>query len=102
VAAVQHWRLSGLYPGYIPAPAEPAGGDRLIWLPGRSPVPDAAQLGVLRGYGSEREARGAGTTLCGVMTQIRQATRLDGTREQAGAQSPELMTAPDLSDAPGG
>ena len=29
--------------------------DRLIWLPGRSPVLDAAQLGVLRGYGSERD-----------------------------------------------
>jgi hypothetical protein len=43
-----------------------------------------------------------GTTLCRVMTQTRRATRLNGTREQAGAQSPELMTAPDLSDAPGG
>jgi hypothetical protein len=43
-----------------------------------------------------------GTTLCGVMTQTRQATRLDCTREQADAQSPDLMTAPDLSDAPGG
>ena len=30
-------------------------GDHLIWLPGRSPVLDAAQLGVLRGYGSERD-----------------------------------------------
>jgi thioredoxin reductase (NADPH) len=29
-------------------------GDRVISLPGRSPVLDAAQLGVLRGYGSER------------------------------------------------
>jgi len=29
--------------------------DRLISLPGRSPVLDAAQLGVLRGYGSERD-----------------------------------------------
>jgi hypothetical protein len=50
---------------------------------------------------SEGHAR-PGTTLCGVMTQTRQATRLDCTREQADAQSPELMTAPDLSDAPGG
>jgi len=43
-----------------PAPeasAEPPGGsdDRLISLPGRSPVLDAAQLGTLRGYGSERD-----------------------------------------------
>jgi DNA-binding MarR family transcriptional regulator len=30
-------------------------GDHLIWLPGRSLVLDAAQLGVLRGYGSERD-----------------------------------------------
>jgi thioredoxin reductase (NADPH) len=30
-------------------------GDRLISVPGRSPVLDAAQLGVLRGYGSERD-----------------------------------------------
>ena len=39
------------------ASAERADGsdDRLIWLPGRSPVLDAAQLGVLRGYGSERD-----------------------------------------------
>jgi CRP-like cAMP-binding protein len=29
--------------------------DHLISLPGRSPVLDAAQLGVLRGYGSERD-----------------------------------------------
>jgi hypothetical protein len=29
--------------------------DRLISLPGRSPVLDAAQLVVLRGYGSERD-----------------------------------------------
>src|SRR5689334_18882022 len=29
--------------------------DRLISFPGRSPVLDAAQLGVLRGYGSERD-----------------------------------------------
>jgi thioredoxin reductase (NADPH) len=37
------------------ASAEPPGGsdDRLISLPGRSPVLDAAQLGTLRGYGSE-------------------------------------------------
>ena len=31
------------------------GDDRLISLPGRSPVLDAAQLEVLRGYGSERD-----------------------------------------------
>ena len=31
------------------------GEDRLSSLPGRSPVLDAAQLAVLRGYGSERE-----------------------------------------------
>src|SRR5215467_13368261 len=39
------------------ASAEPPGGgdDRLISLPGRSPVLDAAQLGVLRGCGSERD-----------------------------------------------
>jgi hypothetical protein len=39
------------------ASAEPPDGsdDRLISLPGRSPVLDAAQLGVLRGYGSERD-----------------------------------------------
>jgi hypothetical protein len=38
------------------ASAEPSDGgdDHLISLPGRSPVLDAAQLGVLRGYGSER------------------------------------------------
>jgi thioredoxin reductase (NADPH) len=29
--------------------------DRLISFPGRSPVLDAAQLGILRGYGSERD-----------------------------------------------
>jgi len=29
--------------------------EHLISLPGRSPVLDVAQLGVLRGYGSERE-----------------------------------------------
>jgi thioredoxin reductase (NADPH) len=46
--------LGGTAPG---ASAEPADGsdDHLIWLPGRSPVLDAAQLGVLRGYGSERD-----------------------------------------------
>src|SRR5690348_4312997 len=39
------------------ASAEPPDGsdDRLTGLPGRSPVLDAAQLGVLRGYGSERD-----------------------------------------------
>ena len=39
------------------APARPPGGndDRLVSLPGRSPVLDAAQLGVLRRYGSERD-----------------------------------------------
>ena len=31
------------------------GDDRLISAPGRSPALDAAQLGVLRGYGSERD-----------------------------------------------
>lgn len=30
-----------------------ADGDRQIWPPGRSPVLEAGQLGVLRGYGSE-------------------------------------------------
>jgi thioredoxin reductase (NADPH) len=46
--------LGGIASG---ASAEPADGsdDRLISLPGRSPVLDAAQLGVLRGYGSERD-----------------------------------------------
>jgi thioredoxin reductase (NADPH) len=46
--------LGGTAPG---ASAEPPGGsdDRLISLPGRSPVLDAAQLGTLRGYGSERD-----------------------------------------------
>jgi thioredoxin reductase (NADPH) len=46
--------LGGTAPG---ASAGTPGGsdDRLILLPGRSPVLDAAQLGVLRGYGSERE-----------------------------------------------
>jgi thioredoxin reductase (NADPH) len=44
----------GTVPG---AYAEPPDGsdDRLISLPGRSPILDAAQLGVLRGYGSERD-----------------------------------------------
>jgi thioredoxin reductase (NADPH) len=39
------------------ASAEPPDGsdDHLISIPGRSPVLDAAQLGVLRGYGSERD-----------------------------------------------
>ena len=39
------------------ASAGPSGSsdDRLIALPGRSPVLDAAQLGVLRGYGGERD-----------------------------------------------
>jgi hypothetical protein len=46
--------LGGTASGASPEP--PAGSDdRLIWLPGRSPVLDAAQLGVLRGYGSERD-----------------------------------------------
>lgn len=46
--------LGGTAPG---ASAERADGsdDRLISLPGRSPVLDAAQLGILRGYGSERD-----------------------------------------------
>ncbi len=34
-----------------------SGGDRLISEPGRSPVLDAAELAVLRGYGSERDVR---------------------------------------------
>jgi len=39
------------------APTGPSGSsdDRLIALPGRSPILDAAQLGVLRRYGSERD-----------------------------------------------
>ena len=37
------------------AEAHDDGDDRLISPPGRSPVLDAAQLGVLRGYGSERD-----------------------------------------------
>jgi thioredoxin reductase (NADPH) len=36
-------------------PAEAAAEPRLVSLVGRSPVLDAAQLGVLRGYGSERD-----------------------------------------------
>jgi thioredoxin reductase (NADPH) len=46
--------LGGTAPG---ASTEPLNGsdDRLISLPGRSPVLDAAQLGILRGYGSERD-----------------------------------------------
>jgi thioredoxin reductase (NADPH) len=46
--------LGGIASG---ASAEPADGsdDRLISLPGRSPVLDAAQLGVLRRYGRERD-----------------------------------------------
>jgi thioredoxin reductase (NADPH) len=49
--------LGGTAPG---ASAGPADGrdDRLISFPGRSPVLDAAQLGVLRGYGSERDVAG--------------------------------------------
>jgi len=40
--------------------ASPDGNDdRLISLPGRSPVLDAAQLGVLRTYGSERDVSAA-------------------------------------------
>ena len=35
-----------------------SGNDRQISLAGRSPVLDAAQLGVLRGYGSERDVDG--------------------------------------------
>jgi len=35
--------------------ARGGGDDRLISLPGRSPILDAAQLVVLRGYGSERD-----------------------------------------------
>ena len=44
---------AGTVPG---ASAEPSDGsnEHLISLPGRSPVLDAAQLGVLREYGSER------------------------------------------------
>ena len=35
----------------------PGGGHRLISEPGRSPVLDAAELAVLRGYGTERDVR---------------------------------------------
>jgi len=46
--------LGGTAPGA--SAGQPEGGDdRLILLPGRSPVLDAAQLGVLRGYGGERD-----------------------------------------------
>src|SRR5256714_4491370 len=44
----------GTAPGASAGPAD-GGGDRLISFPGRSPVLDAAQLGVLREYGSERD-----------------------------------------------
>jgi thioredoxin reductase (NADPH) len=44
----------GTAPGASAGPPDD-GDDRLISLPGRSPVLDAAQLGVLRGYGSERD-----------------------------------------------
>src|SRR5216684_1823482 len=44
--------LEGTAPGASAGPPD-GSGDRLISLPGRSPVLDAAQLGVLRGYGSE-------------------------------------------------
>jgi hypothetical protein len=39
------------------AGAEPRDGsdDHTVLLPGRSPVLDVAQLGILRGYGSERD-----------------------------------------------
>ncbi|HEX2318662.1 MAG TPA: FAD-dependent oxidoreductase [Streptosporangiaceae bacterium] len=47
---------SGLGDVPRPAAAESGGGDndRLIWLPGRSPVLDDDQLAVLRRYGTER------------------------------------------------
>jgi hypothetical protein len=44
--------LGGTAPGVSAGPAD-GSDDHLISLPGRSPVLDAAQLGVLRGYGSE-------------------------------------------------
>jgi thioredoxin reductase (NADPH) len=44
----------GTAPGASAGPAD-GSGDRLISFPGRSPVLDAAQLGVLREYGSERD-----------------------------------------------
>jgi thioredoxin reductase (NADPH) len=46
--------LGGTAPGTSPEPTD-GNDDRLISPPGRSPVLDAAQLGVLRGYGSERD-----------------------------------------------
>ena len=46
--------LGGTAPGASTEPAD-GSGDHLISAPGRSPVLDAAQLGVLRGYGSERD-----------------------------------------------
>jgi thioredoxin reductase (NADPH) len=48
---------AGSQPSASKAPAAPPNStdDRLISLPGRSPVLDADQLHVLRGYGSERE-----------------------------------------------
>jgi len=54
--------LGGAAPG---ASAEPLDGrdDRLISLSGRSPVLDAAQLGILRGYGSETGDPGLRTAL---------------------------------------
>lgn len=46
--------LGGTAPGASAGPPD-GSDDRLISFPGRSPVLDAAQLGVLRGYGSERD-----------------------------------------------
>jgi thioredoxin reductase (NADPH) len=46
--------LGGTAPG-ASAGTPSSSDDRLISLPGRSPVLDAAQLEVLRGYGSERD-----------------------------------------------
>src|SRR5580693_9887594 len=46
--------LGGTAPGVSAGPAD-GSDDHLSSLPGRSPVLDAAQLGVLRGYGSERD-----------------------------------------------
>src|SRR5215468_4236790 len=46
--------LGGTVPGASAGPPFDS-GDRLISIPGRSPVLDAAQLGVLRGFGSERD-----------------------------------------------
>lgn len=47
----------GAAPGASGASSEPrdGGADRLVSFPGRSPVLDGAQLGVLRGYGGERD-----------------------------------------------